>query len=293
MTSKAENKDPAFPFYASDVLSDMKVMLMSNQEFGCYMKLLCHCWIEGAIPNDSKKIAKLCGEHSSAMTELWQEMWDTIKECFKTHPDDESLLVSPRLEKERQKRKDFKKERSEAGKLGAESRWGKKKAKNGSANGNNNSSAIGEPSLSHDDASILVMANPVANNNFSFSFSFSDSTTPGEPPPELSTECQDSFSMPIDWYPVAVSFAGTCAIMGANSAFDTPSTRGEFITYWRSQNAEFTQALWEQKYAKSLKRKSDNGQRTAPASQSNHSQGENRVAIARSIDDIQDTSWLT
>jgi len=125
------NKAPAFQFYPSDFLSDENVMLMSNQEVGCYIKLLCFCWKQGSIPDDIDKIAKLCGEDSSAMAQLWE----SLRLCFSTSIT-EGRLTNKRLEKERKKQANFRLERSESGKKGAAKRWKKQenKDKDGSAN---------------------------------------------------------------------------------------------------------------------------------------------------------------
>jgi len=111
---------PAFQFYPADFLAEENVVLMSNQEIGCYIKLMCYCWREGSIPADVNKIARLCGEDSSAMAQLWI----AIKECFAELEADPKRLVHPRLEKERIKQEEHKKERAESGKKGAKARWG-------------------------------------------------------------------------------------------------------------------------------------------------------------------------
>jgi hypothetical protein len=154
-----KEKSPAFQFYPQKFLADMKVVLMTNQEIGCYMKLICFCWEEGAIPSDIEKIAKLCHEDISAMAQLWI----AIKDCFTELSGDPSRLIHPRLEKERKKQEEFRNERAESGKKGAESRWRKgsnsknhnseNKKQHGSANGLANSSAINKP-----------MAEPIAEN---------------------------------------------------------------------------------------------------------------------------------
>jgi uncharacterized protein YdaU (DUF1376 family) len=136
-----KGKAPAFQFYAADFLADENVALMTNQELGCYIKLICFCWREGSIPADVQKIAKLCGEDGIAMAELWV----SISPCYAPTPDNPVRLVHPRLELERRKQADFKSQRSSAGKKGAEARWPKRKAQretiksqpdgDGSANG--------------------------------------------------------------------------------------------------------------------------------------------------------------
>lgn len=154
-------KTPAFQFYPADFLSDENVVLMSNRELGCYIKLMCYCWREGSIPSDINKIGRLCNEDSSAMADLWL----AIGSCFELAINDSTRLVHPRLERERLKQAEFKSERSSSGKKGAEARWGKGSSGNGSANG----SAIKEP---------------MAKDGFSSSSSSSSSSSklPPKPP---------------------------------------------------------------------------------------------------------------
>lgn len=130
-------KKPAFQFYPADFLSDESVVLMSNRELGCYIKLICYCWREGSIPASTDHIAKLCGEDGSAMIELWQN----VSPCFEQSPANPSRLVHPRLVQELEKQEKHSKERAEAGSKGAKSRWDKEKISDSSANG----SAIKEP----------------------------------------------------------------------------------------------------------------------------------------------------
>ena len=138
------NKAPAFQFYPADFLSDSKVILMSNEAVGCYIKLICHGWLEGSIPSNIEGIAKLCFCHSEKMATLWEE----IKLCYITHPKDPEKLIHPRLEKERKKQVTNRKERVSAGKKGAKARWeqdGKAKdlplAKNGSSSSTSSSTS--------------------------------------------------------------------------------------------------------------------------------------------------------
>jgi uncharacterized protein YdaU (DUF1376 family) len=139
------NNSPAFLLYPADLLSDEHVVLMTNQELGCYIKLLCYCWREGSIPDDISKIARLCGEPTEVMAQLWL----AISSCFTEHENEPNRLTNPRLKSERKKQEEHRKERSESGKKGANSRWNK-----------SNGSAITQP-----------IAEPMANDGFSFSFS--------------------------------------------------------------------------------------------------------------------------
>ena len=110
------NKAPAFQFYPGDFLSDENIALMDNQEVGCYIKLICFCWLQKSIPREVDKIAKLCGESENEMN----TMWESIRPCFKVKKD---RLVHPRLERERKKQKKYSENRKKAGKKGSDKRW--------------------------------------------------------------------------------------------------------------------------------------------------------------------------
>jgi len=116
-----KNKSPAFQFYPKDYLSNINVILMSNQARGCYITLMCHEWeAQGkGITNNIEELAKVCCENVDDLTMLWA----SIEMCFKPHPKDSTKLIHPRLEKERKKQKDNRKKRASAGKKGAKARW--------------------------------------------------------------------------------------------------------------------------------------------------------------------------
>lgn len=125
MKVKVKDKPTAFQFYPSDFLMDEKVMVMTNQQVGIYIKMICFCWQGGSLPNDADKIARMCGEDVESMN----EMWGDIVRCFDVIIDPEtgeSRLVHRRLKKEFKKQQDFRAKMSRAGKLSAEKRWGKK-----------------------------------------------------------------------------------------------------------------------------------------------------------------------
>jgi len=113
-------KSPAFQFYPKDFLADENVMAMELEELGAYIRLMCICWIEGSIPADVRRLARLCGCDSKRMAELWQ----AIEPCFEPHPTEEGRLIHPRLEREREKQAEHRAKKSEAGKEGAKKRWG-------------------------------------------------------------------------------------------------------------------------------------------------------------------------
>jgi len=59
------SRAPAFQFYAGDYLSSSRVQLMTLEEEGAYIRLLCHCWLHGSIPSDPERIARLIGKGGS------------------------------------------------------------------------------------------------------------------------------------------------------------------------------------------------------------------------------------
>ena len=59
------NKVPAFQFYPGDYLSSQRVSLMTLEEEGAYIRLLCYCWKHGHIPSDPVQLAHLIGKGAS------------------------------------------------------------------------------------------------------------------------------------------------------------------------------------------------------------------------------------
>ena len=56
------SKNPAFQFYPGDYLSSQRVSLMTLEEEGAYIRLLCYCWKHGHIPSDPIQLAHLIGK---------------------------------------------------------------------------------------------------------------------------------------------------------------------------------------------------------------------------------------
>lgn len=115
-----KGKAPAFQFYPADYLADENVALMTLEEQGAYLRLMCFEWREGSIPADIKKLARLCGCSADAM----QQMWGALAPCFEPHPEHDDRLVHPRLQKER----DALRSRSEQARKAAQARWSKQDA---------------------------------------------------------------------------------------------------------------------------------------------------------------------
>ena len=142
---------PAFQFYPADFLTDENVVVMTNEEIGCYMKLLCYCWREGTIPAEVAKLARLCGVDSTAMALLWP----AIQKCFEQDRDQPDRLVHPRLEEEREKQEKFRAKKAEAGRDGAKSRWANKKR------------IMAQPSVCHKQENGTAIGLPMAKDSSS------------------------------------------------------------------------------------------------------------------------------
>jgi len=117
------NRPPAFQFYPKDWL-DFKVMRMSYEAQGVYIRILCHMWIDSrdqcSIMNDDKAIAGMLG--------ISTKKWQVIKKEIQY--DGDSLLrkrgkklVSNRLKKEAKKLQNFHRSQREKGKKSAESQF--------------------------------------------------------------------------------------------------------------------------------------------------------------------------
>jgi uncharacterized protein YdaU (DUF1376 family) len=106
-------KSPAFQFYPNDFLADANVIVMTLQERGAYITLVCLCWQQGGLPSEVEKLARLCGSPVST----FQRLWPAIAPCFRTVANGQRLL-HPRLERERQKQRAYRKQQSDKGKLG-------------------------------------------------------------------------------------------------------------------------------------------------------------------------------
>lgn len=108
----APEKAPAFQFYPKDFLTDGRVAAMSLEECGAYIKLLCICWTESALPTEPKRLAQMIGCTPAAFARVWP----AIRPCFS---EGDGVLRHGRLDKERQKKADF----NARQKAKAERRW--------------------------------------------------------------------------------------------------------------------------------------------------------------------------
>lgn len=137
---------PAFQFYPGDWLSSPHVTLMTPEQEGAYIRLLCYAWADPdcSIPDDDEILAKL-----SRLGEGWFKGGSSVvRKCFEPHPEIAGKLVNLRLLKERKKQEIWREKSRSGGIKSAESR-AKKKMKGGSKmvdvclqpNGNSSSSS--------------------------------------------------------------------------------------------------------------------------------------------------------
>lgn len=111
-------KSPAFQFYPGDFLRDGKQAAMSLHECGAYIRLICFCWTDGSIPNNTERLARLVGTTPAAMRKLWP----AIESCFRVSGTIGDRLIHPRLEREREKQDEYRRRQSDRGKASAASR---------------------------------------------------------------------------------------------------------------------------------------------------------------------------
>lgn len=102
-------KSPAFQFYPADYLSSQRVQMMTLEEEGAYIRLLCYCWLHGTIPADLDMIARIIGKGGSTTVAR------AVQAMFNQHPTNPALLVHERLETEREKQAAWRAKSAEGG----------------------------------------------------------------------------------------------------------------------------------------------------------------------------------
>jgi hypothetical protein len=97
-------KPPAFQFYPDDFIGG--TCDMTAKEVGAFIRLLCFQWSKGKIPSCGKKLARIAGTNV------------TLDVLAKFHDG-----MNQRLENERSKQDEYRKQKAQSGKNGAEKRW--------------------------------------------------------------------------------------------------------------------------------------------------------------------------
>lgn len=85
---------PWFKFFPQDWFGSARVSVMTLEQQGAYVRLLCHCWNSGdcSIPDDDCKLARLSGLESK-----WRASAETLRECFEVHPIKVGFITNPKM----------------------------------------------------------------------------------------------------------------------------------------------------------------------------------------------------
>jgi uncharacterized protein YdaU (DUF1376 family) len=65
------NKSPAFQFYPQDFL--VGTAMLSAEETGAYIRLLCYQWTNDGLPNDQVILARIAGCGGNAIASIWHK----------------------------------------------------------------------------------------------------------------------------------------------------------------------------------------------------------------------------
>ena len=66
-----KNNTPAFQFYPQDFL--VGTAMLSAEETGAYIRLLCYQWTNDGLPNDKVILARIAGCDGNAMGSIWDK----------------------------------------------------------------------------------------------------------------------------------------------------------------------------------------------------------------------------
>lgn len=107
-------KAPAFQLYASDIYMD--TVEWTVEEVGIYNRLLHTQWVNGSLPNDISRLARIAGCGSKR----FQKGWGLIS--FKFFLTEDGRLQNLRLEETRQKQIKYRELQLKKSKLGVQAR---------------------------------------------------------------------------------------------------------------------------------------------------------------------------
>jgi uncharacterized protein YdaU (DUF1376 family) len=104
------------PMFFGDLLASTPTW--DGEERGLYMLLLAYQWTSGPLPNDTKRIAKMCQVEHRSFIRLWKTVGTKFVET-------DAGFLNERLEQHREKSAEIATKRSKAGAEGAAKRWQK------------------------------------------------------------------------------------------------------------------------------------------------------------------------
>lgn len=114
-----KDRAPSFQFYPRDFISSTAVALMTPEERGGYIMLLCHAWDSdspGMLPDDDAVLAKL-----SDLGKRWAKCRPAIARAFTIEI---GWWRQERMAAEREEQAERYRRASEAGRKGNATRWG-------------------------------------------------------------------------------------------------------------------------------------------------------------------------
>ena len=109
-------KSPAFQFYPGDFLADRNVAAMTMEERGVYVTLLCFQWIDGPLPSDTNRLARMV----HIAPEAFARLWESLTPCFDVVTG--TTIANGRLERERGFQAEGRSKRLEASRIAQEAR---------------------------------------------------------------------------------------------------------------------------------------------------------------------------
>ncbi len=133
MSTKGKRKAPAFQLYADDFLAGTADM--TAEEVGGFIRLLCHQWAKGGVPDSEERSGMMAGLMGSPSLRY-------VLSKFEKDPAD-GLLKNKRLESVRSEKDAYLKSQSESGLKGALARWNQCRA-NGDPNGDPNGAIVAD-----------------------------------------------------------------------------------------------------------------------------------------------------
>jgi uncharacterized protein YdaU (DUF1376 family) len=114
------SKSPAFQFYPDDYLGDDAVELMTLEQQGAYMRLLCHAWKQdepGVIPDDDRWLAGV-----TRLCKKWARSRQAIAAAFDTMTRP-GFWVQKRMVKEAEKQAEWHAKSAAGGRASAAKRF--------------------------------------------------------------------------------------------------------------------------------------------------------------------------
>lgn len=131
------NKPPAFQFYADDFISGTAIL--TTEETGAYILMLCHQWNTGGVPNDDKLIKRIAKITQAFDLGLVKSKFELV----------DGVLKNSRMEAERMKQFNFR----------------AKQAENGAKGGRPNNPSLTQPKPKPNPDLTPPSPSPVSNKN--------------------------------------------------------------------------------------------------------------------------------